>query len=718
SGEAISNNEILLPKLRHQNDSQGAGTLTGRILNTKKEPIEGVTIKIKNISTKTDSNGYFILENVPAGKRHLMIRGMTAKDINSRYPTIPLTVNIQADMINEMPFQIYLHKQKNKNFKDINPNEDTILTDPEVPGFELRIPKGVNITGWDGNTNKKVSVRTVPIDRLPVKPLPPNANVRTVYMFYFDKEGGGIPDQPIPIKSKNDLGLLPGEKAVLWYYDESPNEGEAPNDWAIAGTGTVTPDGKYIISDPGVGIPKFCCGATAWGGTSASTESSGDNGSCGLAGDPVDVATGYFIHEKTDLQIPGIIPVNITRYYRSRDSGSAVTGSTGLGAFGKGMYLEYDWWLGAYDADGNINNTNPTMFLLIKPGNYQYRFDVQQTGGTFINDSDPAMAGAVITRNADSTKTLKMRDGWTYKFDSSGDLIEIADRNSNKLTLTRHSDFEGGYIKTITTPEGREITFNQTYTGAIFRTDSIVDSTGRTVTYTYETDPFSSYPRLKKVTYPDGASIEYQYDSQGRMSGIKNERGLLEVFNEYDENNRVITQTHADGGIYTFSYTIAGGNITETSMTTPNGAVTTWRFYDDAGNFYDKYIVKKITPDGSTIYDRELSTNLLLSVTDPLNRKMTYTYYPDASGQTHTVTDNLNNTTTYEYEPVYGLPSKITDANLKDTIITYTYDANNKITKIETQDPLLKKTTVNFNTNGMPTDITDPNLNTTWFFYE
>ncbi|MBI4654121.1 MAG: hypothetical protein HY752_03910, partial [Nitrospirae bacterium] len=37
SGEAISNNEILLPKLRHQNDSQGAGTLTGRILNTKKE---------------------------------------------------------------------------------------------------------------------------------------------------------------------------------------------------------------------------------------------------------------------------------------------------------------------------------------------------------------------------------------------------------------------------------------------------------------------------------------------------------------------------------------------------------------------------------------------------------------------------------------------------------------------------------------------------------
>ncbi|MBI4655080.1 MAG: carboxypeptidase regulatory-like domain-containing protein, partial [Nitrospirae bacterium] len=693
--------------------NQSVGALTGRILNTNKEPIEGVTIKIKNISTTTDSNGYFTLENVPSGKQHLMIRGSTARHKDARYPTIPLTVNIQADMINEMPFQIYLHKQKNKNFKDINPNEDTILTDPEVPGFELRIPKGVNITGWDGKPNQKISVRTVPIDRLPVKPLPQNANVRTVYMFYFDKEGGGVPDQPIPIKSKNDLGLLPGEKAVLWYYDESPNEGEAPNDWAIAGTGTVTPDGKYIVSDPGVGIPKFCCGATAWGGTSASTESSGDNGSCGLAGDPVDVATGYFIHEKTDLQIPGIIPVNITRYYRSRDSGSAVTGTTGLGAFGKGMYLEYDWWMGSYDtdSDGNID-----MFLLIKPGNYQYRFDVQQTGGTFINDSDPSMRGAVITKNADNTKSLKMRDGWTYKFDTSGDLIEIADRNGNKLTFTRHSDFEGGYLSQITTPEGRTLAFTQTYTGNFWRTDSITESSGRTIAYTYETDPFSSYPRLKKVTYPDGGSIEYQYDSSGRLYSIKNERGILEVTNEYNTDNRVIKQTHADGGIYTFSYTTAGGNISETSMTSPNGAVTTWRFYDDLGNFYDKYIVKKITPDGATTYERQPGTNLLLSVTDPLNRKTIYTYYPN--GQIHTVTDNLNNVTSYEYEPVYGLPSKITDANLKDTIITYTYDANNKITKIETQDPLLKKTTVNFNTNGMPTDITDPNLNTTWFFYE
>ena len=699
------------------------GTLTGRILDTNKQPIEGVAVRIRNVKAETDANGYFTLNDVPSGKRHLMIHGETAKKKDGHHPTIPLTVYIEPNKINNMPFQIYLHKQKNRNFKGINSNEDTILTDREVPGFEMRIPKGVKIKGWDGNANLKVSVTTVPTDRLPVKPLPDNANVRTVYMFYFDKIGGGIPDQPIPVKSRNDLGLLPGEKAVLWYYDESPNEGEAPNDWAIAGTGTVTPDGKYIVSDPGVGIPKFCCGATAWGGSGSSGPPGGGddgcNGGCcgsgggpggggpggggdgpkisGTAGDPVDLATGYFIHAKTDLYVPGIIPVSISRYYRS--------GTNNIGTFGRNTYFEYDWWMGAYGADGKINNTNPTMFLLVKPGNYQYRF-AKQPDGTFINTSDPAMHGAIATRNSDGTRTLSMKDGWTYKFDLSGDMIEIADRNGNKLTLNRHSDFEGGYLKKIITPEGRTITFNQTLTGIFFRTDSITDSTGRTVTYTYETDPFSVYPRLKTVTYPDSSSIQYQYDLAGKMSGIVNERGILEVSNEYDANNRAIRQTHSDGGVYTFSYIVAGGYVTETDMTAPNGAVTTWRF-----NNYG-YITDKTTPDGTPRYERDPGTNQILSVTDPLGRNTAYAY--DAKGRVTTLTDNAGNTTGYQYEDTFSKVTKITDA--LGNITTMAYDANGNLATRTAPDG--KTTTFTYNSVGKPLTVTDPMANTSTMQYD
>ncbi len=171
------------------------------------------------------------------------------------------------------------------------------------------------------------------------------------------------------------------------------------------------------------------------------------------------------------------------------------------------------------------------------------------------------------------------------------------------------------------------------------------------------------------------------------------ENGNLVVTNEYDTNNRVSSQTHPDGGTYAFSYTMGGGNITETSMTAPNSAVTTWRFYDDDGNYRNGYIMKKITPDGTTTYNREAGSNLLLSVTDPLGKTRTYTYY--ANGLVHTMTDSVGNTTSYEYESYYGRPTKITDALSMATTFTYTYDPNNRITKVVIEDLLLNQTTIN-----------------------
>jgi YD repeat-containing protein len=636
----------------------GFGSLTGRILNTEMWPIAGVTIKTGGLSTLTNGNGEFRLDNIPAGRRTVLLDGSTVNDPDGHYPTIPITVDITAGAANLLPFQPYFHRQKAYNFATIDPSRDTILTDPEVPGFEMRIPAGVNITGWDGKRNLRVSVRTVPTDRLPVKPLPPNAYVRTVYMYFFDKVGGGVPDRPIPIKSRNDLGLLPGEKAILWYFDESPVEGLAPNDWAIAGTGTVTPDGKYIVTDPGVGIPKFCCGASGWGGTGAPNPPTGPDG-CPV-GDPVDPATGYFLHEKVDLVVPGIIPVQIKHYYRSREGGAVFPGESaanGLGAFGKGTYFEYDWWLGTFQS----------MLLLIQPGNYQYRFDTQQADGSYINTRDPAMRGARVTVNADSTKTLRMRDGRTYKFTSSGGLIEIADRNGNRVTIQRRSDFEGGYIQSITTAEGKVITFNQTWIfDTFYQTDSISTSDGKEVKYTYEDDPFNvlfrRLPRLKQVEYTDGSTIQYGYDANGLLNAITNGRGIVEVTNEYNADKRITRQTHPDGGVYTFSYTAPSGYVTSTTMTAPNGAQTTWSFNSDG------YITQKVTPDGTTTYTKATGTNELQSFTDPLGRTTSYTYYAttDArNGLVHTTTEPLLNVTTYEYETIYGLPTRVTDALAK-----------------------------------------------------
>ncbi|MBI3774912.1 MAG: RHS repeat protein [Gammaproteobacteria bacterium] len=75
-----------------------------------------------------------------------------------------------------------------------------------------------------------------------------------------------------------------------------------------------------------------------------------------------------------------------------------------------------------------------------------------------------------------------------------------------------------------------------------------------------------------KVTDPAGGITEYTYDTANRMLTVKNPRGIIEVTNEYDVNGRVSKQTHGDGGVYLFAYTLNGGNgITQTTVTDPLG---------------------------------------------------------------------------------------------------------------------------------------------------
>ena len=48
----------------------------------------------------------------------------------------------------------------------------------------------------------------------------------------------------------NDLDALPGEQITLYYYDESRTPDPASNQWRVMGLGTVSEDGKSIVSNP------------------------------------------------------------------------------------------------------------------------------------------------------------------------------------------------------------------------------------------------------------------------------------------------------------------------------------------------------------------------------------------------------------------------------------------------------------------------------------
>ena len=102
---------------------------------------------------------------------------------------------------------------------------------------------------------------------------------------------------------------------------------------------------------------------------------------------------------------------------------------------------------------------------------------------------------------------LQYEDGSKRRYDSSGRLLSIIDRNGNTITHT----YDNGKISTITDATNRTVTF--TYDANNYLT-SMTDAAGRNTTYTY------SGGYLQKITYPDGKTTEFTYSSK-KLTNIK-----------------------------------------------------------------------------------------------------------------------------------------------------------------------------------------------------
>src|SRR5207244_4559315 len=166
----------------------------------------------------------------------------------------------------------------------------------------------------------------------------------------------------------------------------------------------------------------------------------------GKDGDPVDLSTGLFVLDKTDLVLPDVLPITFTRTYRSQDSTSH--------AFGIGATHVYDLYL-QHDALCSV-----VQLILPDGGGIRYT----RVSGTNCSDSTLEHT-ATPTRFFKSTLAwdttrnlwgLRVKDGMTYRFTASGaGLSEIQDRYGNLLSVARDASLR---ITQITSPHGRSIT--------------------------------------------------------------------------------------------------------------------------------------------------------------------------------------------------------------------------------------------------------------------
>jgi hypothetical protein len=204
-----------------------------------------------------------------------------------------------------LPFTIWIPEIDTENAVPIpSPTPDeVVVTTPHIPGWELHLPPGTIIRDKDGHIVTEISITPIPVDRPPF-PLPFGAE----FSMYFTVQPGGAYIEPYGARIiyPNVTNEPPGTRINFWNYDAGEKG------WHIYGRGTVTPDGKQIVPDKEVAVYKLA-GASAGPFSDGPPKGGGSGGAAPSDAEPVDLATRLFVVEKTDLFLPDVLPIALTR---------------------------------------------------------------------------------------------------------------------------------------------------------------------------------------------------------------------------------------------------------------------------------------------------------------------------------------------------------------------------------------------------------------------
>src|SRR5262249_43136343 len=145
------------------------------------KPVVNALIAIDPVETRTDAAGNFLLSNVPAGDQRLKINAHVAV---SGFPIYHVDLTIVAGQhLALAPFPITPPPPPERFTPISNGTQAQVITDARFPGFELTLPQGVTITGWDGTPKTRIAIQRLTPDQLPVPP--PPGPTRSLYQIYF-----------------------------------------------------------------------------------------------------------------------------------------------------------------------------------------------------------------------------------------------------------------------------------------------------------------------------------------------------------------------------------------------------------------------------------------------------------------------------------------------------------------------------------------------------
>ncbi len=496
------------------------------------------------------------------------------------------------------------------------------------------------------------------------------------------------------------------------------NGGIDVNDWH--GTGLIL----YYYDGSGMGMGMMISGAI-YGGWSTYGDmidagfldmaEQGINGqgpgSVALSGEPVDMSTGAFRYETTDISFGEGGPMGITfqRYYNGADNYRH-------GPLGAGWSHNYDVQLDVMsngglglgermpaDAASTISGA-AVLFDLLTSDLGISEWAITSLVSQWIMDGliDNAVLARIgrttymFSKLADESyttipdagyrlhkdgETFKITDpfGGCYEFDSLGAATAWKDANDNTMNFFYDGE---GRLDIVSDSFGRSIELDYEYDYI----SQITDLETRTISYEYSDDCLTDFTDL------EGEEWVYSYDSEGRMTAMTKPLGNTVVTNIYDELGRVEYQEDAYGTVFNVFYFSGHRNIEEDAF--GNRII---HFFNEEGR-----LVRRCDAAGASIYFEYDGLGQLTKRIDRLGGITEFTYHlPTGEAASRTNAEGHTTSYTFEERPYGGFTFyKLTRIDYPDgTYEQYMHDPNGNIVSYRNRGG--KTSTQTFDSRGL-----------------
>ena len=389
-------------------------------------------------------------------------------------------------------------------------------------------------------------------------------------------------------------------------------------------------------------------------------EKKGKRGEYNLfSADPVNLATGNFIYEKTDIRPEGEMALSFRRFYNAQDKT--------MGVLGQGYRHNHE--------------------IALQEEENEVEVIMEDGGVRFFVKTEEGYEGILATRDLleksgegnETQYVMTTPEGEKYRFNALGKLFEREDLNERKIRYTYN---EADQLVRAESDRGDFLTFTYYPNG---RLASVTDRSDRTVHYVYENE------RLAEVIMANGNRYYYRYTQNGKMQEIKNAREVITVKNTYDDWHRITRQDFPDGSQMLYEYQ---GN--ELILTERNGSRITYTHDEKLRNTDVKY------EDGTWEHYEYNEKSQKTLVRDRNGNTTRYSY--DARGNVVKVINALGQISTMTYDANNRLLAmkvnrKVRIRNTYDkngNLLTamgadgngsvYTYDDHGRVTSVEDAD--------------------------------